>query len=1020
MCTYGHLHTHTERGSVLDGMAQVEELIDTAKGLGQEFIAITDHGSMSSLWRAQEHGDKVGIKVIHGCEFYWEYSKEAVSAGAKGNGHLLILAKDNVGLQNMFRMHKWASKENFFRNPRITWEVLKEHAEGLIVTSACLGSEFNQFIMAGEVGQARDWARKFKEVFGEDFYIELQPNSIPEQHLCNEASIRIAEELGIQLVATNDVHYTFENDCFPHEVLLAMQFKKKMDDPKRFKFPADDFWLKSEEEMYATFEGLPDEKVQEAMHTTRAIADKCHTRIEKGHYLPHFHTIPEGETERTLLAKEIMVGLKDRGLERKNDFVKAVQHELDVIDRNGYSGYFLIVQDYVTSAKRRGELVGEGRGSGAGSKTAFTTGITDIPPHEFDLLFERFMADGREPDFDTDFSDQQAVFRDLQGKYGVPNVSRIIAFGKMTPKAVSRKVMNTFGHPFHVQNEISKLIPDGCSDLFQAIKEDPELQKMQQKYKMEFDVMARLQNVTSHLSQHAGGILIYPNLGDTLPLSWDSKNEIHVAGFDKYMLEELGHFKFDVLGLETLPVLHGALQSINESINPELKTLRDSPIDLVSIDYEDQDVYDMLCEGDVSGVFQLAAQSTKVMEQQPRSFRDLIAINALIRPGVGDWEEYLARRKGKEYNIYEPRRPYMEETRGTMTYQEQFLLDAHVLAGWDIAFADKRIRKNKDIRNDAELREKFVSDGVANGHSEETLRAVWAEVEDAVDGGYSFNKSHSASYARLSYQTAYLKKHYPAHFYASLMSGEKTDGDGQDAIAKYIAECKQKGIEILPPDINDSDDNFVVNDRGIAYRITTIKHVGDSAIEHIKQLRPIASFDDFMERREKKFIKKNVMVNLIKAGVFDFDEPNRGELMWRFDMSERTKTQIKEGYECPHYDWSDKVKCEWEKEVLGMYLSIHPMERFSFQPLSNYQEGAQALQGGEVVRVFDFHPKKDPSRPKMAFVDINTLYGHVKLVVFASNWARKDFQEGLQLGNLVLVKGKRQGNDVLVDEVEVL
>jgi DNA polymerase III subunit alpha len=613
----------------------------------------------------------------------------------------------------------------------------------------------------------------------------------------------------------------------------------------------------------------------------------------------------------------------------------------------------------------------------------------------------------------VDFSDQEAVFQDLQNKYGHENVARIVAFGKMTPKAVIRKVLNSFEVPGYEIKKITDLVPDLCKSLEDAYKASPELLKLKAKFKAEWDVIERLENVISHESMHAGGVVIYPNLSDFIPIKKTSKsNGMLVAGWDKYMLEELGFYKFDILGLETLPVLRGALDSIRHTTGKD--------IDLNTIDYEDPAVYDMLCKGDVSGIFQLNNQATKVIEQQPRNFRDLIAINALIRPGVGDWEEYIARRRGKEWTIYEPRMPYMKETEGTMTYQEQFLLDAYHIAGWDIAYADKHIRKNGSIRTDEGLRTKFIEDSIARGHEEEEVLKVWSDIEDAVDGGYSFNKSHSASYARISYQTAYLKTHYPEHFYASLMTGEKTDGDGQDAIAGYVAECKQRGITIDPPDINHSGDTFVVANGNIKYRITTIRHVGDSAINHIQELRPIASFDDFLERKEKKYAKKNVIINLIKAGAFDFDNPDRAELMWKFDMSERTKTQIKEEFVCERAEWNDKIKAEWEMDVLGMYLSVHPMERYGFQSLETYQEGQQALQGGEVVRIFDFHPKKDPSNPKMAFVTINTLFGHVKLVVFASYWKRRDFQEAFTEGNLVLVKGKKQGNDVLVDQVEVL
>jgi DNA polymerase-3 subunit alpha len=1002
MCNFGHLHTHTEY-STLDGMGKVRELLTTAKELGQDFIAITDHGTTSGLYEAQKVADEVGIKLIHGIEFYYERE------GDGKNGHLLVLAKSNRGLENIFKMQQYSSRYNFYKKPRINWDILQEHSEGLIVTSTCLGSAFNQLILQGDITGAIDWAKKFKDVFGDDFYIELQPNNTPEQHTCNVASIRIAKKLGIKMVATNDVHYTFETDCFPHEVLLALQMKKKMSDEKRFKFSTDDFWLKSEEEMYETFEGLDKEIVTEAINNTREIASKCDSRIEKGHYLPSYYDVPEGKTEREILVQHTKDGVKARSLTEKT-FLKEVQHEIDVIDRNGYSGYFLIVQDYVNSAKQRGELVGEGRGSGAGSKVAYLTRITEIPPHEYDLLFERFMADGRSPDFDVDFSDQQAVFRDLQSKYGDENVSRIIAFGKMTPRSVIRKVFNCFGHSMTVQGEITKLVPDLCKSLDEAIKNEPALLNYKKSYPTEWDVVERLENVISHESQHAGGVLIYKDLGNIVPLKWDSHNEIYVATWDKYMLEDLGHFKFDVLGLITLPILHGALESIRAS---------GIEIDLAKLNLEDSKVYDMLCKGDVSGVFQINNQAGKVIQQQPRNFRDLIAINALIRPGTGDWEEYIARRGGKSWEIHPDRRAYMQETEGLITYQEQFLLDCKVLAGWDIAYADKKVRKNKDIRNDVELRNKFYMDAESRGYSVELVQSVWEEIEHSVAGGYSFNKSHSASYAMLSYQTAYLKCHYPEHFYASLMSGCKTDGDGQNEIAGYIAECKQRSIQILPPDINTSGLNFVASDRGIHYRITTIKHVGETAIESLLELRPFASFEDFLTRRTSK-INKACVINLVKAGAFDSFHDDRAELLWEFDMSQRKKTQIKNGFECDRYEYDDTIKLNWEKEVLGMYLSAHPMEKYGFKNIESYDENSNIIQGGEVSEVYAFHPQKNPEKPKMAWITLNTLYGNVKIVVFARDWARTDVQDLFTKGNIILVRGKKQAREMLYNSGEVL
>lgn len=465
----------------------------------------------------------------------------------------------------------------------------------------------------------------------------------------------------------------------------------------------------------------------------------------------------------------------------------------------------------------------------------------------------------------------------------------------------------------------------------------------------------------------------------------------------------------DVLGLETLPVIRRTLESIKKVENVE--------VDLYKIDMEDENIYKDLCNGDVSGVFQLNNQAQKVMEQQPSNFKDLIAINAMIRPGVADWQEYIARRKGKAWNVHHDRLAYMKETMGLIAYQEQYLLDAKTFAGWDIAYADKHIRKNKRLAEDYDLHKKFIEDSVARGYDVTDVTNLWQEIVEIVSGQYGFNKSHSASYAVISYQTAWLKHYYPEHFYASLMSSEKTDADGQDKIAGYIAECKQRGLKILPPDINESDDDFVIVKGGINYRITAIKHVGDSAIESIQALRPIKSFEDFMARREKRHIKRNVLVNLIKAGCFDFDNTNRADLLWQVDMENRTKKQIKEEVECTKYGWNDKIKAEWEKEVLGMYLSNHPMEKYGFKPLSDFNDGQYAMQGGEI---YDMRIFKDKNSNEMCFAFINTLYGNIKVLIFSSTWKDKKIQEDIQIGNIVLIKGRRSGNDVILNEVEVL
>jgi DNA polymerase-3 subunit alpha len=1002
MCNFTHLHVHTEY-SALDGAARAEELAQTASEMGMTALACTDHGTASGLWQFQKACDKHNIKPILGLEFYYAYEEEFAHHEFRGNGHLVVLAKNSEGLRNIFKLQEYSYVHGFHRKPRIDFETLCAHREGLIVTSSCLGSTFNQLIMKGDVRHALEWARKFRDVFQDDFYIELQPNQIPEQHICNLEGIRIARELGIRLVATNDVHYTFETDCFPHEVLLALQTNKKMDDPKRFKFDTNDFWLKSEEEMRSTFEQLEDSVVEEAFRGTKEIESKCNARIEPGHYFAEFHDL-NGVTPRKALVEKVMEGAREKGHVHDEPYMREVQEEIDVIDRNGYANYFLIVQDYIESAKRNSVIVGD-RGSVGGSKVAYLSGISTVEPKEYDLLFERFLSDGRIPDIDADFSDQDAVFEDLVRKHGEESVARVIAFGTLAPKAVTRKVFNAFGHDMSYQKKVTSLIPEDAKSVAHALTMSVELFELSRKHSVEFNVITRLEGIVSHESVHAGGVIIYPDLSNYLPLKTNRDNPTkRIAAWDKDMLEEVGFHKYDILGLKTLPVIRKALDFIRDVTGEE--------IDLDSIDFDDQAVYDMLCKGDVSGVFQLAAQSGKVVEQQPRNFRDIIAINALIRPGTGDWDAYIARRRGADWFI-DPNRPWMHETFGTITYQEQFLWDCHVLAGWSVAYADRHVRKGKNLRENHELREKFLSDGEANGHAREYLASIWEEIL-ASTGDYSFNKSHAATYGRLSFKTAWLKCHYPQFFYAALMSIE---GDDQDAISAYIAECKTRGIAILPPDINHSSDDFVPTLDGIRFRINTIRHVGESALKGIYELRPVASFDDFMARRKKSEVKANTLDSLIKAGCFDFDEPNRALLLWKVDMMNRTITQVKNDVICPRYDWNDTIKAALEFSVLGMYLSLHPLSRFRLPSIHSFAENEEARIGGRVTNV---EVRPDKKGNNMGFVTLDTEHGSVRVLIFSFHWARKDTQALFVEDSLIEVKGKKSGDSLLYSWGSVL
>lgn len=991
---FTHLHLHTDY-SLLDGACRIPELVSRAAELGHTALATTDHGSTSSWYEFQTECDKVGIKPILGTEFYTSspYSD-------RKSGHLIVLAKNEIGIKNIFKLQEYAYTKGFRWKPRVDFRTLCKYKEGLIVSSACLANTINQHIMKDDIGTAYAEVKEYKREFGEDFYIELQSNTVDEQKRVNEILLSFAKELDIKTILTNDVHYVMKDDWYAHEVLLALQTKKKMSDETRFTFSVQDFWLKNEEEMREPLGYLDEKDVTLSLENTLEIASKCNARLEHKNHLPKYHNIPNGMTSRQLLVNEAKVGIKNKSYK---EHVKDIQHEINVIDEGGLSDYFLIVQDYIRTARKANKIVGDGRGSVSGSKLGYVLDIHRVDPHKYNLLFERFLSPGRQPDIDVDFSDQDFVFRDLQNKYGKENVAHIMTFGKMTPKAVSRKIFNCFGFSQFEIKKINSHINDTDDSIQHALDRSSELRGYKAKHPNIFRVIERLENVISHTGQHAGGILIVKDLAEHFPII--SKNGDYIVALDKKMVEALGGWKFDVLGLETLPTVRRCLDNIQANHNVT--------VDLYDINYDDPKVYEALCEGDVSGVFQLGNQSGKVMEQQPKNFKDLIAINALIRPGVGDWNEYLERRSGKAWTVDKERMSYMVDTVGTMTYQEQYLLDAHTYADWSIAYADKNLRKNKDIVNDHEHRNMFIDDCVRNGYPADFAILLWGEIENAVSGGYSFNKAHSASYAMLSFQTAWLKTYYPTEWYASLMTGK---GDDQDEINGLVAECKAKGIPILPPDINESTDEFKPTKKGILYRITTISHVGETALKDIFKLRPIKDFNDLLTRRTKRHINDRSVVNLIKAGALD-EFGARNDLIWELDMFNRNKTQIKNDFQCETYKFDTNVCLEWEKEALGMYLSAHPMDKYSFKPFDSFENEGNAFIGGEVIAISKGLQKNGK---EMAFVSVDTGFGVVRVLVFASSWSDKGNQYLLSEGNLLLIRGRRSGDSLLFNSAEEL
>ena len=730
---FGHLHVHTEY-STLDGMAKIKELVKRAKELGQEFIAITDHGTCGGHYEFEKVCNDEGIKPILGTEFYMSRSNQASKEDS--GYHLIVFAKDQTGLENLYELQARAFKENFYRKPHINFDMLSELKEGLIVTSACIGGVIGQLTLDNPL-EARTEAKKYKSAFGDDFYLEIQPNDIPDQWTMNKEVIKISKELDIKLIATNDIHYVLKSDAKIHEVLLALQVGQKMNSEKRFKFPTNDYWCKSIEEMIETFDGYDvNEKVSimEALMNTSEVANKCNAKCIKGNFLPHYPKL-NGMSEDDYLAEKTWEGFEKKypkDYPNRAQIRKDIINELDVISKTGYSGYFINVADYIVNARENGVLVGDGRGSGAGSKVVYCMDITNVDPVPYNLLFERFLAIGRVPDLDVDFSDQEHVFKHLQDLHGIDNVARIRAYGTLSCKNVVRKVLSAFDFTQQqiaiISGSIPKRLDVTCDE---AYNESDVFRNFMDSNEHIWSCIKRLEGTISHESKHAGGFVVYNGLTRLTPCGYenDSKGNrtIPIVQFDKKMIESCGFYKMDVLGLENLTTVRYALDMIKENEGVDL--------DLDVIDYEDKDVYDMLCEGDVSGVFQLANQGAMIIEQRPRKFDDLIAINALIRPGVGDFNEYVARRKGKKFDIHPDREWYMKDTMGLMTYQEQFLLDCKTYAGWDVAFADNNIRKNKNIKNDEAIRTKFMNDVLSNGYSEELALELWKEIEDAVSGG---------------------------------------------------------------------------------------------------------------------------------------------------------------------------------------------------------------------------------------------------------------------------------------------
>jgi len=950
---FTHLHCHSEY-SLLDGLPKIEEILNYCKKLGMDSVALTDHGNISGAVEFFKKAKELGIKPIIGCEVYLAfermYQKRPKIDDKKY--HLVLLVKNETGYKNLVKLITKSYLEGFYYKPRIDEELLSQYCEGLIGLSACLQGKIPQLILAKKIDEAEKTAKKYQEIFGkENFYLELQhhPN-LREQKIVNEALIEISKKLKIPLVATNDCHYLRPEDAEAQDILMLINTGADPNDPERLTMRADDFSMRSPEKMMEDFKNVP-----EAIENTQRIVEACNFEFKLGEIkMPIFKT-PNGKSPEEYLEELCYQGLKKRyGEKVEQKILERLKYELEVIKKTGFASYFLIVQDFVNWAKSQKIVVGPGRGSVGGSLVAFVLGITEIDPLKYDLLFERFLNPERvsPPDIDLDFTDERRgeVIEYLAQKYGRDRVAQIITFGTMAARAVVRDVGRALGYSYSYCDKIAKLIP-AHSNLDEALARVAELREIYQndeKAQRLLDLARKLEGRARHASTHACGVVISTlPLDEICPLQHPTQDErAIVTQYGMRSLEDLGLLKIDILGLKNLTLIEETLKKIRAIHKKEIK--------LDEISFDDKKTYKLFQRGETIGVFQFESEGMRkwLRKLKPNCFDDLVAMIALYRPGpmqfLQDYIDGKFKRKKIEY-LHPKLKPILEKTYGVMIYQEQLMEVARSLAGFTLGEADV-LRKavGKKIRELLEAqREKLIEGMIKNGIGKEIAQKIWEWILPFAS--YGFNKSHSVSYAKIAFYTAFLKAHFPLEFMASLLTSEQAD---VEKIGFLIEECKRMGIEVLPPDINESFRNFSVvpGKNQIRFGLLAIKNVGENTVEAIVEERkkngPFNSLTDFLLRIEPKNLNKKSLESMIKAGVFDrFEE--RNQLLYNLErllewnkQNYRMKTQGQMGL----FDFWGKRKMEiklektqpatkmqklsWEKELLGLYVSAHPAEDF--------------------------------------------------------------------------------------------
>ena len=1006
------LHLHTEY-SLLDGAIRIKELVEQASAFRMPAVAITDHGNLFGAVEFYRLMTKAGIKPIIGCEVYVapgsRLEKRQSPDGEGASFHLILLARDNNGYRNLITLVTKAYTEGFYYRPRIDMNLLEQYSGGLIALTSCLKGEIPYYLQRGMTDRARDKALEYKHLLGPDnFYIELQENGLPEQEELNRKLVELARDLHIGIVATNDCHYMRREDAKAHDILVCIQTGKSVNDKNRLHFTSDGLYFKSPEEMKAAFRELP-----EAILNTRAIAERCNVEFTLGVNLLPKYELQNGKTPDSMLEALAYEGLAQRlGAEAPVTYGERLKREIGIIKEMDYASYFLIVWDFISYAKGKGIPVGPGRGSAAGSLVSYCLGITDIDPVKYNLLFERFLNPERisMPDIDVDFcKDRRAeVISYVAEKYGTDHVAQIITFGTMAAKAAIRDVGRALDIPYSEVDKIAKLIPNTLNiTIEETLKIEPQLKALcdsDPRIAELIGTAVRLEGLCRHASTHAAGVVISPApLTDYTPLYKNPSDGSIVTQFDMGSIERIGLLKFDFLGLKTLTVIDKTLKYIEE--RGEVFSLKDIPFD-------DKKTYDLLSSGQTTGIFQLESPGMRdlLVKISPNRFEDLIAIVALYRPGPmgsGMIEEFIKRKKGKipvKYDLPQLRE-ILDETYGVILYQEQVMSIANKLANFTMGQADilRKAMGKKRPEEMEKLKEAFIGGAKANGISEKKAIRIFDLMTYFAE--YGFNKSHSAAYAYVTYQTAYLKAHYPVEFMAATLSA---DMDNTEKIVKFIAGCREMGIEMLPPDINLSGKEFKVVGNSIRFGLEAVKGVGSAAIESIIESRdtggPYTDVTNFLDRVDQRKVNKKVVESLIKAGSFDSLGISRAQAMEtmgrvlnggakqaaRLAGQQSIFGEPAGGETNDIAEWGEEEILKAEKEALGFYITGHPLTRYREQlqrmgttrisELDEMSDGQEITIGGIVTAI-----RKTQTKSKqeiMAYLTLEDSEGHAEVIVF--------------------------------------